>query len=156
MLGISPEFIQYLRDDAPSLLLSVELSMLSFRWKIPRSQCLAGWTSKKGGIDMVRDLDTKELCGFVGLHFPANHFLRSFVMLKNGPYSATELVESMQGFCKTFHDDGFGVHLPLTQEQARKASADGCMLRYVSYETIRPELFRQKEFLSLFPAQIFN
>jgi hypothetical protein len=156
MLGISPEFIQYLHDDAPSLLLSTELSMLSFRWKIPKTESLTGWTSKKGGIDMIRELHTKEFCGFVGLHFPVNHFLRSFVMLKNGPYSATELVASIQEFCERLGDDGFGIHLPLIEKRALEADANGCVLRYVSYETIRPELFCQKEFLSLFPAQIPN
>lgn len=152
MLSISPSFIQYLNETAPSLFYQVPLDNLSFRWEITEHELLKGWTSKKSGIDILADLDSGEICGFTGIHFPGKEFLCALVSLSPGPYNATQVIETLQDFLVR-NDENLGSYYDLIRLKAREASSKGCVLRYATDETEQPVILTREEFFTLFPER---
>jgi hypothetical protein len=137
-LGVSPAFLIYLNQLAPSLYWQLPLDCLTFRWKIPKQECLSGWTSKRSGVDIITDLRTEEICGISGLHFPGKTFLRILVSEHEGPYRAEYLIDRLSVFLES-HGESLGEHEDLIKQNAQRADELGCVLNYSSDDIILQE-----------------
>ena len=152
MLEICPSFIQYLKETAPSLFYQAPVDSISFRWKIPDQELLGGWTSPKSGIDIIKELRTNEVCGFIGIHFPGRKFLSSLTVANPGPYSPLCVVDAMHGFLSD-RGESFGEHFAcLTRRYAIEASEQGCVLKYADKKTEGPLILTRQRFFRLFPS----
>lgn len=134
MLSTSEAFAIYLAETAPSLFYQAPLDCLSFRWKIPQKECLMGWTSVASGIDVMVELQTGELCGIVGIHFPGMQFLECLASEHPGPYDALLVIERLQRYLKE-RKQTLGPHYERMRHEANKATKNGCRLRYSIAET---------------------
>jgi len=156
VLEICPSFIQYLRETAPSLFYQAPLDSISFRWKIPNQELLGGWTSPKSGIDIIKELRTDEICGFIGIHFPGREFLSSLAVANPGPYSPLCVVDAMHGFLSD-HGENFGEHFAChIRHHAIKASERGCVLKYADKKTEEPLVLTGQEFFRLSPPRVIH
>lgn len=152
MYSISNSFLLYLDERAPSLFWQLPLDNLSFRWKIPKEECLGGWTSPKSGIDIIRELRTDEICGFAGMHFPGKEFLYYLVSKSPGPYDVLSVVNAINCFLLE-NNENFGEYYKLIREKAVAASQIGCVLKYATDETEQPIVLTRQKFFTLFPSR---
>lgn len=136
-LSISNVFVRYLTELAPSLFYDCNLDAISFRWKIPQQECLRGWTSKKSGIDIVEELRTSEMCGFIGVHFPGKAFMRAVMAQDPGPYRPSMIVKSLQEFLQA-NEASLGKYYEEIFAKAQEADAQGCVMRYANRDTKEP------------------
>ncbi len=150
--SVSSSFLLYLNEEAPSLFWQLPLDDLSFRWKIPKEECLGGWTSPKSGIDIMRELRTDEICGFTGIHFPGKEFLYGLVKKSPGPYDVLSVVDSINHFLLE-NNESFGEYYELVREKATKAGQTGCVLKYATDEMEQSRILTTQGFFTLFPRR---
>ena len=152
MYDVSNAFILYLVDSAPSLFYNITMDCISFRWKIPTSECLGKWTSKRSGLDIVEELRTREICGFIGMHFPGKQFFRNVAAKNPGPYTPWDVFNEMNSFLVQ-NGESFGKYYEEIKSEAKKASEVGCVFRYADEETEEPMVLTAEKFFLLFPDQ---
>jgi hypothetical protein len=151
MLSISRAFILYLAETAPSLFYQAPLDCISFRWKIPREEGLMGWTSAASGIDVIVELQTNEMCGIAGIHFPGMQFLEYLAGEHHGPYDALLAIERLQRYLKE-RNQTLGQHYEKMRHEANRASQNGCYLKYATEETPESAILTRQQLLIISQA----
>lgn len=131
MLSISRAFALYLSEASPSLFYQAPLDCLSFRWKIPKQECLIGWTSPRSGIDVIAELGTDEVCGFAGIHFPGMQFLEYLANQRSAPYEPLFVVERLQQYL-TKQKETLGQYYQKMRHEAIRTNR--CYLKYATDE----------------------
>ena len=97
-LEISEEFLEYLSYEPPNLILSIKIPNIIFRFRRIETELLDGFINNTG-IEPLKDLYSKQLCGFTCLHFPVIDCARYFLINKhNGPYNLKELILAIKEF----------------------------------------------------------
>jgi|SRR3989344_8406460 len=160
MYSVSNSFVLYLAEKAPSLFWELPLDNLSFRWKIPEEECLGGWIGKSG-IDIIEELRTNEICGFAGVHFPGQEFIKGLVVQHPGPYTPLIVVDSILSFFldrtkdldEIYRNEFITRFAGDIRYQAILATEQSCILRYASDNTEEPVVLTRQEFYKLFPPK---
>ena len=142
-LGVDGTFMAYLNEQAPSLLYTVPLRHISFRWKIPRDELSSKWTTPKSGIDLIMDLYTEELCGYHGLHFPGEVIVDKLLREREGPYRPIQVFEEIEKLLAA-HSEGFGEYREIFREQSILAEKHDCFLRVMGNHMSEPVILTRR------------
>jgi hypothetical protein len=155
MSNTSQSFLLYLSEPAPSLFYETPLDCLSFRWKIPDLEYLMGWTSPGSGIDIVAELQTEEVCGFAGIHFPGMQFLEYVAQSHSDPYDSFLIVAYLEQYLHE-RNQTLGQHYERIRYEARKAAENECHLKYSTDTMLRSDILTRQRILEISAARSKN